>query len=117
MLNNDIKKILRDEEQIVFLKKKSESNLLDTVILGFIVYLLRGNAYDYFIITNRRIITIRRNKFLTNIEYKTDKKLIFNSIKPDITGVDLDNNNTTIELSFMRLTYEEIQNIKKTLNA
>ncbi len=117
MINKEIRKILKNENQVFFLKKQSEPGFLDSFILGFMVYLIKGNDYDYLIITNRRIVTIRRNKVLTNVEYKTDKKLIFNSIKSEITGLDLENNNITIGLSFIRLTYEEIQNIKKILNA
>ena len=117
MLNKAIKNILRDEDQVIFLKKKSEPSFIDTFIFGFFAYLLKGNAYDYFIITSKNIVTIRKSKVLTNIEYNTDEKIIFNSIKPDITVIDLENNKITIELSFIRLTYEEIQDIKRILSA
>ena len=117
MIKQEIQELFQDEGKVLFIKKRSEISFSEYFFLGFLVFFTKGIEYDYLMVTNHRVVTIKRNQVLVNAEYKNDEKLIFNSIKPEINCIDLDNNKANVGLQFLRLTYEEIQHIKKVLNA
>lgn len=115
MTKKEIQKLLQDEGKVLFIKKRSEISFSEYFFLGFLVFFTKGIEYDYLMITNHRVVTIKRNQILVNAKYENDEELIFNSIKSVIKGIDLNNHKINVELEFLRLTYEEIHQIKQTL--
>ncbi len=116
MIKQEIQELFQDEGKVLFIKKRSEISFSEYFFLGFLVFFTKGIEYDYLMVTNHRVVAIKRNQVLVNAEYKNDEELIFNSIKSEIKGIDLDNNKINVGLEFLRLTYEEIQQMKKIFN-
>ena len=110
-----INSILRNEKEIFIIKKTSERGFLDNTIFGFI-HLIRNRDKDYFLITDKRIIYLIKNKIINNSEYINFSKITFNSNSDSISYINKNNDKQNINLRNLRLSYEEIQKIKKFLN-
>jgi len=115
MNNKGIQEILKSEEGVFILKKKSELSFwrffLDSFFLtNFFMNLLFDEKNDYLIITSKRLLIGKENKLIKNISLK-EYKVEFNAIVPEIRYYN-DKENRKIRLTFLMITYEETQEIK-----
>ncbi|MEP1488686.1 MAG: hypothetical protein ABJK28_09685 [Algibacter sp.] len=110
-----INSIHKNERSFFFIKKISESGFWDNTIFGLIQFILNRDK-DYFSITNKRIVYLVKNKLIKNSEYSDFSKIKFNSNNDQISFKNLHNQTKAISLRKLRMTYEEIQKLKKTLN-
>lgn len=108
-------KIIRGEDVIIKIKKKSEISFWQYHILGLLSLFL-NNTHDYFFITERRILLVVKKEIITNIEYHDFDKISFNSLNDSLKISIKENEKQTISLKRLRLSYEEIQYLKKKLN-
>tara|TARA_R110002126_G_scaffold277560_3_gene423592 strand:+ start:36424 stop:36792 length:369 start_codon:yes stop_codon:yes gene_type:complete len=114
---SEIKEILEREQEILFLKKKSESSFLDVfftnnLILDVLLF-FRKTKYDFLVISKKRIVLIHKNKLVKDFIYDFNLGIKFNALIPEI--IVFDEKKTKISFSFMRLTYEEIKLIKNKI--
>ncbi|MDY2587018.1 hypothetical protein [Winogradskyella aquimaris] len=107
--------LIKDEIIILKIKKKSEASFWEYQILGLFCYLF-NLGFDYFIITDKKIVYVIKDELLKVAEYKDFESLQFNSNNDVFSFRNLDNQEQTLNLKRLRLSYEEIQKIKKTLN-
>ncbi len=119
MNTNDIKLLFEKEGEVMFLKKKSELGFLDifytnNVILDFVLF-FRKTKYDCVILSKKRIILINQNRLIKEFFYDIKKGIKFNSLIPEIVFFDEKGKTNTTNISFMRLTFEEIRSIKNKI--
>lgn len=103
------------------IKKASEHSFTETLIssdrsLIGLLFFLKRKRFDYLIITKKRILYIIRNKVVKNISYNNSSKVSFGLKKNRIEYYDNKQEKEYIELNDLRITLEEIQQIKKTLS-
>ena len=67
-------------------------------------------------ITDRRILFSKRNKIIRNVIYRNFQEISFDSMTNKLIFYDIKNKKRWIDLSEIRLNYEENQNLKKVLN-
>ncbi len=72
---------------------------------------------DELIITDKRIILTIANKVICNVVYKDFSTIKYNSMDNRVDFIDINNNKRHIGLKSFRITFDEIQHLKKTLNA
>ncbi|WP_292950019.1 PH domain-containing protein [Olleya sp. UBA1516] len=113
---NTFYKIISDETVLLKLKKKSDIGFWQYQILGLLSF-FANNQFDYLFITNKRIVVLIKDTVVTNIEYHNFKELKFNSMNNTLSFNDSNNQQQQLSLNKLRLTYEEIQLIKKKLHA
>jgi len=113
---NTFHKIIRGENIIVKIKKKSEVSFWEFQILG-IFSLFTKQGYDYFFITDKRILFLIKGEIITNIEYNDFNKIIFNSLNDTLKIVTNSDKEQIVSLKKLRLSFEEIQYLKNKLNA
>ena len=114
---SEIKEILEKEEEVLFLKKKSELSFLDVfftnnLILDFLLF-FRKTKYDFLVISKKRIVLMHKNKLIKDFIYDFNLGIKFNALISEI--IVFDEKKTKISFSFMRLTYEEIKLIKNKI--
>ncbi len=119
MNTNDIKLLFEKEGEVIFLKKKSELGFLDifytnNVILDCLLF-FRKTKYHSLIISKKRIVLIRKNKLIKEFFYNSNEGIKFNSVIPEIVFFDQKGKTDIINISFMRLTFEEIRLIKNKI--
>ncbi|AUP78395.1 hypothetical protein [Flavivirga eckloniae] len=103
------------------IKKTSEGNFSETLMssdksLIGLLFFLKRKKFDYLIITKQRILYIIRNKVIKNVSYSNQSKVNFDLKKNRIEYYDEKQEKEYIELSDLRITLEEIQQIKSILN-
>jgi hypothetical protein len=108
-------KIIRGETIIVKIKKKSDISFWQYQILG-LLSLFINNSKDYFFITERRVLLIVKNEIITNIQYQNFGKISFNPLNDTLKISIKENEEKIITLKPLRLSYEEIQYLKKKIN-
>ena len=113
---NAFYKIIKEETILLKLKKKSDIGFWQYHILGLLSF-FTNNQLDYLFITNKRILILIKDNIVTNIAYTGFEKLKFNSINNTLSFIDTNNQQQQLSLNKLRLTYEEIQQIKKKLHA
>ena len=106
--------VLQDEKCCLIIVKDAEFSFWEHKSLGG--FRINNINKDYFIITERRILYILKNKTITDSKYLNFSSINFNSVKDTITYIDENDTTTTLSLKSFRLDYEEIQEIKKALN-
>jgi len=109
---NAFYKIIKEETILLKLKKKSDIGFWHYHILGLLSF-FTNNQLDYLFITNKRILILIKD----NIAYTGFEKLKFNSINNTLSFIDTNNQQQQLSLNKLRLTYKEIQQIKKKLHA
>jgi hypothetical protein len=114
---SEIKEILEKEEEVLFLKKKSELSFLDVfftnnLILDVLLF-FRKTKYDILVISKKRIVLIHKNKLIKDFICDFNLGIKFNALISEI--MVFDEKKTKISFSFMRLTYEEIKLIKNKI--
>jgi hypothetical protein len=114
---SEINEILEKEEEVLFLKKKSELSFLDVfftnnLILDFLLF-FRKTKYDFLVISKKRIVLMHKNKLIKDFIYDFNLGIKFNALISEI--IVFDEKKTKISFSFMRLTYEEIKLIKNKI--
>lgn len=112
---NSFYKIIKGEETLFKIKKKSEIGFWHYQILGLFSYFVNKSS-DYLIITDRRILIVIKDEILNNIEYKDFPKIKYNSISGILSFQNTLNKTKNLSLKKLRLTYEEIQLLKKKLD-
>ncbi len=110
-----INSILENEKNIFFINKNSESGFWDNTIFG-LINLIRYRDKDYFLITDKRIVCLIKNILIKNSKYSDFSKIKFNSNDDSLWFFDDEGKEQRLNLRGMRLSYEEIQKLKKTLN-
>ncbi|WP_298346212.1 hypothetical protein [uncultured Algibacter sp.] len=110
-----VKSILKTEEDIFLIRKKSEPGFWNNIIFGLLSLILNRDK-DYFLITNERIVLLVKNKLIINSNYEEFSKIQFNSNNDTISFKNYNSNERQRSLKSLRLSYEEIQKIKKVLN-
>ena len=108
-------KIIRGETINIKIKKKSDISFWQYHILGLISFLTH-NSYDYFFITEKRVLLVIKNELIINIEYENFDKISFNPLNDTLNISFKEKEEQTIPLKLLRLSYEEIQYLKKKLN-
>ena len=114
---SEINEILEKEEEVLFLKKKSELSFLDVfftnnLILDFLLF-FRKTKYDFLVISKKRIVLMHKNKLIKDFICDFNLGIKFNALISEI--MVFDEKKTKISFSFMRLTYEEIKLIKNKI--
>ena len=114
---SEINEILEKEEEVLFLKKKSELSFLDVfftnnLILDVLLF-FRKPKYDILVISKKRIVLMHKNKLIKDFIYDFNLGIKFNALISEI--IVFDEKKTKISFSFMRLTYEEIKLIKNKI--
>ncbi|TYA84099.1 hypothetical protein [Seonamhaeicola marinus] len=110
-----INSILEKEEQKFFLKKASERGFIDNSLIGLLYFILNKDK-DYFLITNKRIVCLVKNRLVLNSKYNNFSNIEFNSNNDNIKFENSENKAKSLSLRSFRLSYEEIQKLKKILN-
>jgi hypothetical protein len=118
MSDKEINELLNTDEEILFLKKKSEISFLSYVFsnlkgINFLYLLFVREKYDYLIMTHKRVFLLKKNKLVRSLTFKNGEKVIYNAIVPELKIFDKENNIKRLGLNFMRITYEENQEIKR----
>ncbi|UAB74374.1 hypothetical protein [Mesoflavibacter sp. SCSIO 43206] len=107
--------LIKDENILLKIKKKSQASFWEYQILGLFYYLF-NLSFDYFIITEKKIVYVIKNKLIKIDEYSDFSTLEFNSKNDIFYYKNIDNQEQKLNLKRLRLSYEEIQKIKKVLN-
>lgn len=104
-----------DREQIILkITKKSDIGFLEYHILGLLSFGL-NLGQDSLTITNKKIEYIIKSNLVKSVFFNDFSTLKFNAIKDTISCINLDNKEEFINLKKIRLSYQEIQEIKTTL--
>lgn len=110
-----INSILRNESTLVVIIKRSEPDFWGHTTIGHIAYVLKKKK-DCLIITKKEILYMIRSKLKKKIQYLDFSEIRFNHMNDNMYYKDLDNNEQHIKLDELRITYGEIQYLKKKLN-
>lgn len=110
-----IKSILQKENKIFLFKKTSESDILDNTLIGLLYFVLNKDK-DYLLITDKRIVHLVKNRLIKNSEYNNFSNIKFNSNSDTIDFENIENEKQILYLRNFRLSYEEIQKLKKAIN-
>ncbi|MFD2917332.1 hypothetical protein [Psychroserpens luteus] len=110
-----ISSVLSNEKIILKLIKKSDISFWNYQFLGLLsIFFNRGK--DFFVITENKIVLLLDDKLIKKSEYLDFSIIKFNSASSILHFVDKENKNRNLNLSRLRLTYEEIQYLKSKLN-
>ncbi|WP_179374471.1 hypothetical protein [Winogradskyella wichelsiae] len=112
---NKIFSIIKDENILLKIRKKSETSFSEYHFLGFLSFFY-NLGHDYLIITNKRIVVIIKDELIKNVEYQVFSSLEFNSNNNNLQFKNHKGQTQIINLNRFRPSYEDIQNIKKILN-
>jgi hypothetical protein len=112
---NKIFSIIKDENILLKIRKKSEASFWEYQILGLLYYFF-NLGYDYIIVTDKRIVCVIKNELIKNVEYQVFSSLKFNSNNNNLQFKNHQGQTQIINLNRFRPSYEEIQIIKKLLN-
>lgn len=110
-----VNSILRNENILVVIMKRSEPDFWGHTTIGYIAYVL-GKKKDCLIITEKEILYMIRSKLKKKIQYLDFSEIRFNHMNDNIYYKDLDNSDQHIKLDELRITYDEIQYLKSKLN-
>ena len=113
-IENNIETFLKHEKELLFIKKKAEIGFWDYQILGLFSFLL-NRKNDYLIITDKRVMYGLKDEIIKNIKHEGFNNIKFNSLNDELSLRNEKDENKIINLKGLRLTYEEIQKIKKVL--
>ncbi len=107
--------LIADEKILIKVKTKNGVGFWQYQILGLLsLFMDRDN--NYFIITEKRVLIIVKNKIELNSIYSDFSKIKFNS-KSDMLSFQNKNNETqNISLSALELEYDDYKYIKHQLN-
>ncbi|RYH75644.1 hypothetical protein EVU94_01410 [Flavobacteriaceae bacterium 144Ye] len=112
MSNKLVDSIIKNEDILIKLVKKSEESLLEHLtLLGLLT-----NRKDILIITNKRILLVSKSKVIKNKEYTNFSKIKFNPLNHNLSFEDNDSLKQFINLNNFRISYKEIQYLKSKLN-
>ncbi|WP_040278380.1 hypothetical protein [Psychroserpens damuponensis] len=111
-----ISSVLKNEKIIVKIKKKSDIGFWKYQFFGFLSMCLNSSK-DFFIITENKIILLLDDKLIKKLEYLNFSQIKFNAASSELHFINSENKNKSLNLSRLRLTYEEIQYLKSKLNA
>ncbi|RCW90177.1 hypothetical protein [Winogradskyella arenosi] len=107
--------IIKNENRLLSLKKKSEISFFEYHILGLLSF-FTSKGHDYFIITDRRIVYLIKDKLIKHGEYQSFESIQFNSNNNNLSFKNLKGQTEIINLNKFRPSYEEIQIIKQKLH-
>lgn len=113
-IENNIETYLKNEKELLFIKKRAEIGFWDYQILGLFSFIL-NRKNDCLVITDKRVVYSLEDEFIKNIKYKGFSNIKFNSLNDELTLMNEKNEINIINLKGLRLSYEEIQKIKKAL--
>lgn len=111
---NKIFSIIKDENILLKIRKKSEASFWEYQIIGLLYYFF-NIGHDYLIITNKRIIFIIKNELVKNVEYLRFSDIQFNSNNDNLYFKNSQGQAKIISLNRFRPSYEDIQKIKSIL--
>ncbi len=111
---NNRNSFTRDENIILKIRKKSDVSFWEYQILGLLSF-FSNFGHDSLTITDKKITYIIKDQIIKSIQYKDFSTIKFYSLKDLITCVNINNEAETINLKKIRLSFEEIQDIKKIL--
>jgi hypothetical protein len=111
---NKISFVSKNEKILLLIKKRAEIGFWDYQILGLFSFLL-NRKNDYLLITNKRVVYSLNDELNKTINYKDFNNIKFNSLNDELSLRNEKDENKIINLKGLRLTYEEIQKIKKVL--
>jgi hypothetical protein len=120
MTKKKINNILQTESGIILLEKKSEQSFFETIFSNIIsiisvLYFLKRKKNDSLILTKNRIILIIRNKIFIERIFVGIESLNYNGNKTTLEVNDK-NQEFSLPLNKLRITYEESKLIKQKLN-
>ncbi|WP_156115480.1 hypothetical protein [Psychroserpens sp. Hel_I_66] len=95
--------------------KASDIGFWSYQFLGLLSFFF-NRGKDFFVITEHKIILLLDDKLIKKIEYLDFSSITFNSASSILNFIDKENRTRNLNLSRLRLTYEEIQYIKSKLN-
>ena len=105
---------------IIFLKKKSDYSFYETILSQFILifsalYFLFRGSYNYFILTESKVILVVKNKTTLEHIIKPGDILSYNGASQNI---EITNNQTTVKLkiSILKITFDEAKSIHLKLS-
>ncbi|MFP4845292.1 hypothetical protein [Winogradskyella sp. PE311] len=110
-----INSILRNENTLVVIIKRSEPDFWGYTTIGHLAYVL-GKKKDCLIITEKEILYLIRSKLKKKVKYLDFSEIRFNHMNDNMYYKDAGNNEQSIKLDELRITYEEIQYLKSKLN-
>jgi len=107
--------IIKNENRLLSLKKKSEISFFEYHILGLLSFFTR-KGHDYFIITDQRIVYLIKDELIKHVEYQSFESIQFNSNNNNLSFKNLKGQIQIINLNKFRPSYEDIQIIKQKLH-
>ncbi|WP_298540924.1 hypothetical protein [uncultured Aquimarina sp.] len=120
MTKKRIDNLLKKESGIILLKKESENTFWETILenifsIATVFYFLTRKKFDYLILTEYRVSLIIRNKLLLERVFIRIENLNYNRVKSTLELTD-QNQQFSISLSKLRISYEESQLIRQKLS-
>ena len=110
-----INTLLRSETILLLIMKESEPDFWGHTTIGRIAYSLNKKK-DCLLITEKEIFYMIRSKLKNKIQYKGFENIHFNHMNDRLYYIDINDNEQSLHLLDLRITYEEIQYLKSKLN-